>query len=66
MTPAQPQKLPNLFTIKDVAAYAKVSPKTVRRWIDAKELPVYRLGRAIRISEEDLRAFTDKKRAKQQ
>ena len=66
MIPAQPQKLPNLFTIKDVAAYAKVSPKTVRRWIDAKELPVYRLGRAIRISEEDLRAFADKKRDKQQ
>ena len=66
MTPAQPQKLSNLFTIKDVAAYAKVSTKTVSRWIDAKELPVYRLGRVIRISEEDLRAFADKKRDKQQ
>ena len=66
MTAAQPKKLPSLYTIKDVAAYAKVSPKTVRRWIDAKELPAYRLGRAIRISEEDLRAFADKKRTKQQ
>lgn len=53
----KPPNLPHLFSIETVAAMLDVSPKTVRRWISAGELPVHRLGRQIRISEADLAAF---------
>jgi excisionase family DNA binding protein len=49
--------LPLLYSVDDVASQLGVSPKTVRRWIAAKELPVYRVGRQLRISESDLVAF---------
>jgi excisionase family DNA binding protein len=48
---------PSLYTIPGVAASLKVSPKTVRRWIDRGDLAVHRLGRRIRISDADLAAF---------
>jgi len=41
--------VPPLFSIPEVAAFLKVSPKTVHRWIDHGDLPVHRLGRQIRI-----------------
>jgi excisionase family DNA binding protein len=46
-----------LLTVKEVAEICGVSPKTVRRWIDARELRVHRLGRQLRVSSEDLAAF---------
>ena len=42
------------LTVKDVAQRLQLSDKTVRRLIDAGELPVNRIRRAIRIAEEDL------------
>ncbi|MBI5934394.1 MAG: helix-turn-helix domain-containing protein [Chloroflexi bacterium] len=45
----------NLLTIQEVATWAKVSTKTVYRWIANKKLPAIRLGsRTYRISEHDL------------
>ena len=55
--------LPRLFSINEVAAELDVSPKTVRRWIAAGELPVHRLGRQLRISEADLLAFIARSRS---
>lgn len=46
-----------LLTVDEVAERLNVSTKTVRRWIKTGELPAYRLGRQIRISEKDLRRF---------
>ena len=46
-----------LLTINEVARREYVSPRTVRRQIENGELPYYRIGRAIRISEEDFAAF---------
>jgi excisionase family DNA binding protein len=46
-----------LFTIEAVAQELSVSQKTIRRWIETRELPSHRLGRQIRISEGDLRNF---------
>jgi len=51
---------PRLMTIKEVAGLANVSSRTVRRWIDAGQLPFYRLGRAIRISDEDVRNMLER------
>ena len=46
-----------LLTINDVCAVCKVSDKTVRRWIKAKELPAARLGGQWRIRPRDLEIF---------
>ena len=55
--------LPRLLSIETVAATVDVSPKTVRRWISAGELPVHRLGRQLRISEADLAVFIARSRS---
>ncbi len=62
MTKQLTSLLPPLFSISEVAAFLKVSPKTVRRWIDRRELPVHRLGRQIRIGEPDLVTFVRARR----
>lgn len=49
-------RLPRLLTIPEVADYLKISTKTVRRWIDRGDLHAYRVGRQLRIAEEDLSA----------
>ena len=45
------------LTVKDVAQRLQLSEKTVRRLIDAGELPFNRIRSAIRIAEEDLNQF---------
>ena len=42
-----------LLTPNEVANRLSVSPLTVRKWIFLKRLPVVRLGRSVRIREED-------------
>jgi excisionase family DNA binding protein len=54
MTPPASIRLPRLFTVVEVAEYLGVSPRTVRRMIKTRALPVVRLGRSIRISETAL------------
>ncbi len=46
-----------LHTTKDIAERCYVSERTVRRWIRGGELTIYRLGRQIRISEEEFARF---------
>jgi excisionase family DNA binding protein len=46
-----------LLHVGEVADLTKVSIKTVRRWIEAKELAVVRLGRSIRVSRTELARF---------
>jgi excisionase family DNA binding protein len=53
---AKPQLL-KLLSVQEAAGYAKVSPQTVRRWIKAGLLKIYRAGRQIRIDESDLLAY---------
>jgi excisionase family DNA binding protein len=47
----------NFFTIADVAERLHVSARTVRRWIEAGDLVVHRVGGIVRIAEADFRAF---------
>jgi len=42
-------------TIDEVAQYLAVSPRTVRRWIDAKRLAAIRIGTTIRISDVSIK-----------
>lgn len=46
-----------LLTIPDVATLSQVSPKTVRRWIEAGELLVVKLGNQWRIRPTDFEYF---------
>jgi excisionase family DNA binding protein len=55
-------RIPNLLKIKHVAEQLNVSSKTVRRWIAAGEFRTHRIGRQIRIADEDLLAFIGTRR----
>ena len=46
-----------LLTIDEVAEVFQVSPKTVRRWIKAQELPAAQLGNQWRIDPLDAKRF---------
>lgn len=48
-----------MITITEAAEALGVSTKTVRRWIERRELRHFRLGRAIRIRQTDLVAFVE-------
>jgi excisionase family DNA binding protein len=50
------------YTLQEVANKLKVSRRTVYRWVQAKELPAYRLGGEFRITERDLERFLDARR----
>ncbi|MBT4933965.1 MAG: helix-turn-helix domain-containing protein [Rhodospirillaceae bacterium] len=47
----------HLLTIKEVSAICQVSLKTIRRWIEARELPAAKLGNQWRIRPRDLDLF---------
>ena len=51
-----------LLTVNEVAELLQVSSKTVRRWIERQELHTHRLGRQLRVAEEDLAAFLGQRR----
>jgi excisionase family DNA binding protein len=46
-----------LLTVDEIARQCRVSVRTVRRWIAAGELPVVRLGRAVRVRKRALVTF---------
>jgi excisionase family DNA binding protein len=50
------------YTLREVAERLKVSRRTVYRWVQAKELPAYRLGGEFRITERDLEEFLEARR----
>jgi excisionase family DNA binding protein len=52
-----PSRLPRLLTVEETAEALGVSTKTIRRRIEAREIPVHRPGRLIRIAEADLLAY---------
>lgn len=45
------------LTVKEAAAIAKVCDKTVRAWLDDKELTTYRAGRQLRVDRAELETF---------
>jgi excisionase family DNA binding protein len=55
--------LTRFYTVSQVANLLAVSSRSVRRWIAAGELLAHKFGRQVRISEIDLRAFVEWRRA---
>lgn len=55
-------RLPRLLAVSEVAQLLQVSSKTTRRWIEGGELRVHHLGRQLRVSEEDLATFLNRRR----
>jgi excisionase family DNA binding protein len=58
----KPTRVPRMLAVADIAEVTRVSTRTVRRWIDSGDLRVHRLGRQVRVSEEDLAAFLNQRR----
>ncbi|WP_198376345.1 helix-turn-helix domain-containing protein [Neoroseomonas rubea] len=52
-----------LFTVEQTAERLNVCGKTVRRLIKAELLPAVRIGRAVRVSEDDLRVYLATRRS---
>ena len=46
-----------LHTVPDIAGILKTCPRTVRRIIEAGNLKAVRIGRSIRIRDEDLELY---------
>jgi excisionase family DNA binding protein len=46
-----------LLTVKQAAAFSKVSDQSIRRWIKFGDLKTYRAGRQVRIDKMDLVDF---------
>jgi excisionase family DNA binding protein len=57
-----PTTLPRLLTVPETANALSVSKRTVWRWIEAGGFETYRLGRAIRIAEDELVRFLERRR----
>jgi excisionase family DNA binding protein len=49
----------NLLTVKEAAAFLRLSPDTIYRATKAGTLPHVRIGRSIRFSEEALEEFLE-------
>ena len=47
------------YTLAEIAQRLKVSYRTVHRWVQAKELPAYKLATEWRVAESDLQAFLE-------
>lgn len=61
MAKATPQ-LPKLLTLEQVSDLLGVSKKTVQRLIKRGELPRYKIGARVGVSEQDYRAFVAMRR----
>ena len=61
-TPFSPQPPPRLLDVATVAKRLGVSVRTVRREIKNGRLRAYRVGRLLRVGEDDLLAYLDSRR----
>lgn len=50
---------PRLLTLPEVAAFLRVSPKTVRRLVAGRKLRCVRVGRVLRFRQADLFRFVE-------
>lgn len=58
--PLTPVVLPELLDVAAAATVFGVVPRTIRRWINAGDLPAHRIGRSVRVSSEAIKAVLSK------
>ena len=46
-----------LMDVEQAATYLGISAHTLRKWVQRREIPYYRIGRQIRFTPEQLSAF---------
>jgi excisionase family DNA binding protein len=57
------EKLPDMMIPSDIAQFMRVNERTVRTWIESKELPAFPIGkRGYRISKTDFRDFIERRK----
>jgi excisionase family DNA binding protein len=56
----EPATLPRLLTVPQAADALSVCERTSWRWIEAGEIEIYRLGRVVRIAEDELVRFLER------
>lgn len=54
-----PIQMPDLCLVSEVAEKLRVSEMTIYRYIDAGRIKAHRLGKAYRISREELERFLE-------
>jgi excisionase family DNA binding protein len=59
---SRPATLPRLLAVAECAEALSVCERTIWRWIEAREIETYRLGRVVRIAEDELVRFLEKRR----
>lgn len=47
------------YTIPEVADIFKVTTRTIHNWIAEGRLPIIKIGKTVRISDEDIKALID-------
>jgi len=52
----------NLMNLQDTGAFIGTSRRTVRRMIDQRIIPFYRVGRLIKVAKEDLEIYLKQQR----
>ena len=52
--PLIPEGTMKLLTIREVSALLNASDSSIRRWIKAGRLPTIRLGRSVRLRQQDI------------
>jgi excisionase family DNA binding protein len=52
----------NFYTVKELEKMTKVTSFTWRTWIRAGMIPHVKMGRTVRVSEEDFNAFVSSSR----
>ncbi len=51
-------------TLAEIAQRLRVSYRTVYRWVQAEELPAYKLGTEWRVAESDLQEFLQARKSR--
>jgi excisionase family DNA binding protein len=62
-TTAPSTRVPQMLSIRQVAERYGVCTKTVSRWIKSQGLHSHKIGRTIRIAEEDAMTFMTARRS---
>jgi len=57
---ANPIRIAPLMTVSDAAAVLRVSTKTIRRLIAKADLQVVRVGRSVRLRQEEINRYISK------